>query len=87
MQPLRPFTQLLPPAGCGDLCPGGLTPWLQHLLNLLLHALNTGLVTLLAALSKEMAVGFLFVLPLWHLATAPAGNPSPPRRGTEEGYS
>jgi len=125
---------------------GGATPWLQHLVNLLLHALNTALVTvlafrlsaghdkasthraacmvgllyavhpalvegvafissrfdlllttflllalladhtlrerprlrplavggcvLLAALSKEMAAGFLLVLPLWHLATS-----------------
>ena len=143
------------PLAVATLVLGGLTPWVQHLLNLLLHVLNTGLVTLLAArlrrprfhlfyslaagllyavhpalvegvafvsgrfdlllttflllalladgalrgrrllrplavgtavllaaLSKEMAVAFPFILPLWHLATASADNsPRPSGEG------
>jgi len=137
------------PLAVATLVLGGATPWLQHLINLLLHVLNTVLVTLLAArlngrrlgesvwpalvapllyavhpalvegvafisgrfdlllttflllalladlalrdrprlaspavglcvflaaLCKEMAAGFLLVLPLWHLATG--GTPA-----------
>ncbi|MGQ9840729.1 MAG: hypothetical protein ACUVR4_09455, partial [Anaerolineae bacterium] len=41
-----------------------------------------GLCCLLAALSKEMAAGFLLVLPFWHLATASADNsPCPAGEG------
>lgn len=34
-----------------------------------LRPLTVGAAVLVAALSKEMAAGFLFLLPLWHLAT------------------